>query len=96
MFDCGNIFGIEQYDGESKRLKSEVSNEDNENTYGNSGKAADQPPKPAEQPKQDYIHVRARRGQATDSHSLAERVMTLLYRLWLICKAFVFPGFLGI
>lgn len=25
-------------------------------------------------PKQDYIHVRARRGQATDSHSLAERV----------------------
>ncbi|THU53012.1 hypothetical protein C4D60_Mb10t09960 [Musa balbisiana] len=25
-------------------------------------------------PKSDYIHVRARRGQATDSHSLAERV----------------------
>ncbi|XP_077250243.1 transcription factor bHLH62-like [Tasmannia lanceolata] len=31
-------------------------------------------PKPPEPPKQDYIHVRARRGQATDSHSLAERV----------------------
>ncbi|CAK9256045.1 unnamed protein product [Sphagnum jensenii] len=30
--------------------------------------------KPSELPKQDYIHVRARRGQATDSHSLAERV----------------------
>eukprot|EP00268_Persea_americana_P017610 TRINITY_DN184_c1_g1_i1.p1 TRINITY_DN184_c1_g1~~TRINITY_DN184_c1_g1_i1.p1 ORF type:complete len:585 (+),score=133.36 TRINITY_DN184_c1_g1_i1:302-2056(+) len=30
--------------------------------------------KPPEPPKQDYIHVRARRGQATDSHSLAERV----------------------
>ncbi|KAB2602197.1 transcription factor bHLH62 [Pyrus ussuriensis x Pyrus communis] len=30
-------------------------------------------PKPPEPPK-DYIHVRARRGQATDSHSLAERV----------------------
>ncbi|XP_031403715.1 transcription factor bHLH62-like [Punica granatum] len=29
--------------------------------------------KPSEPPK-DYIHVRARRGQATDSHSLAERV----------------------
>ncbi|KAJ8470321.1 hypothetical protein OPV22_024664 [Ensete ventricosum] len=29
--------------------------------------------KPCEPPK-DYIHVRARRGQATDSHSLAERV----------------------
>lgn len=27
-----------------------------------------------ELPKTDYIHVRARRGQATDSHSLAERV----------------------
>lgn len=24
--------------------------------------------------KREYIHVRARRGQATDSHSLAERV----------------------
>lgn len=29
--------------------------------------------KPPEAPK-DYIHVRARRGQATDAHSLAERV----------------------
>lgn len=29
--------------------------------------------KPLE-PLKDYIHVRARRGQATDSHSLAERV----------------------
>ncbi|EOA13760.1 hypothetical protein CARUB_v10026852mg [Capsella rubella] len=27
-----------------------------------------------EEPQKDYIHVRARRGQATDSHSLAERV----------------------
>lgn len=27
------------------------------------------------EPTKDYIHVRARRGQATDSHSLAERVM---------------------
>lgn len=27
--------------------------------------------------KQDFIHVRARRGQATDSHSLAERVRYL-------------------
>nr|XP_010929074.1 transcription factor bHLH49 isoform X1 [Elaeis guineensis] len=27
-----------------------------------------------EGPKEDYIHVRARRGQATNSHSLAERV----------------------
>ncbi|KAI3896690.1 hypothetical protein MKW92_009087 [Papaver armeniacum] len=27
-----------------------------------------------EAPKEDYVHVRARRGQATNSHSLAERV----------------------
>ncbi|XP_024966659.1 transcription factor bHLH63-like isoform X2 [Cynara cardunculus var. scolymus] len=31
-------------------------------------------PKLTEAKKQEYIHVRARRGQATDSHSLAERV----------------------
>ncbi|CAN6234679.1 unnamed protein product [Urochloa humidicola] len=29
---------------------------------------------PETEPAKDYIHVRARRGQATDSHSLAERV----------------------
>jgi len=28
-----------------------------------------------EEPPTGYIHVRARRGQATDSHSLAERVL---------------------
>ena len=28
----------------------------------------------SEEPPKGYIHVRARRGQATDSHSLAERV----------------------
>lgn len=38
-------------------------------------KPAEQSSKPSEPPKQDYIHVRARRGQATDSHSLAERVI---------------------
>lgn len=27
-----------------------------------------------EPPKEEYIHIRARRGQATNSHSLAERV----------------------
>lgn len=30
--------------------------------------------KTTEDPPKGYIHVRARRGQATDSHSLAERV----------------------
>ncbi|KAK4768104.1 hypothetical protein SAY87_003245 [Trapa incisa] len=36
-------------------------------------KTTEQSTKASELPKQDYIHVRARRGQATDSHSLAER-----------------------
>ncbi|XP_042024082.1 transcription factor BHLH089-like isoform X1 [Salvia splendens] len=59
-------------EGDSKRLKAvgelKVERE------GNSGKAeAERGPKLEELPKQDYIHVRARRGQATDSHSLAER-----------------------
>eukprot|EP00250_Pteridium_aquilinum_P013644 c21477_g1_i1 orf=490-2478(+) len=45
---------------------------------GNSGestpKSVKENSKPPEAPKPDFIHVRARRGQATDSHSLAERV----------------------
>lgn len=40
-------------------------------------KSAEQNIKPSELPKQDYIHVGARRGQATDSHSLVERVIHL-------------------
>ncbi|XP_016483015.2 transcription factor BHLH094-like isoform X2 [Nicotiana tabacum] len=62
-------------ESDSKRLKATGSNENHESGgdgEGNSGKSADQPAKSAEPPK-DYIHVRARRGQATDSHSLAER-----------------------
>lgn len=41
-------------------------------------KQAEQIAKPSEPPKKDYIHVRARRGQAMDSHSLAERVSQTL------------------
>lgn len=54
---------------ENGGLKAEV-----EPISADSKKPIDQSPKPSEPPK-DYIHVRARRGQATDSHSLAERVM---------------------
>lgn len=43
------------------------------------------------EPPSGYIHVRARRGQATDSHSLAERVHILLlishyYQFWYILQ----------
>ncbi|CAL0331480.1 unnamed protein product [Lupinus luteus] len=64
--------------GNGKRVKT-MGNSRNESgkdeTEISSGKHAEQqqttPPEP--HVKQDYIHVRARRGQATDSHSLAER-----------------------
>ncbi|KAG8660815.1 hypothetical protein MANES_02G197700v8 [Manihot esculenta] len=63
-----------------KRMK--VSGYRNENVNSNveieassaaKEKSAEQNIKPSELPKQDYIHVGARRGQATDSHSLVER-----------------------
>jgi len=42
------------------------------------GKTAEEKPAggDGEDDKPAYVHVRARRGQATDSHSLAERVST--------------------
>ncbi|KAK4775299.1 hypothetical protein SAY86_010234 [Trapa natans] len=46
-------------------------NNSNKETCGSSSKDNS---KASEVLKSDYIHVRARRGQATDSHSLAERV----------------------
>lgn len=39
-----------------------------------SGKNAKLGSQASDPPKEEYIHVRARRGQATNSHSLAERV----------------------
>ncbi|GMQ10399.1 hypothetical protein CsSME_00053413 [Camellia sinensis var. sinensis] len=63
-----------------KRMKKSGSRDENggsksevEANSGPENKPAEQSTKPSEPPKQDYIHVRARRGQATDSHSLAER-----------------------
>ncbi|KAK4401529.1 Transcription factor [Sesamum angolense] len=44
------------------------------NCKGPSANNSKENSKASDVPKPDYIHVRARRGQATDSHSLAERV----------------------
>nr|XP_043640256.1 transcription factor BHLH089-like [Erigeron canadensis] len=64
-------------DSDGKRLKGLALENDNPESKPeierSSGKKAENSGKAAEPPKQDYIHVRARRGQATDSHSLAER-----------------------
>lgn len=49
-------------------VKSEKENSGKNSRENSSSKASE------EVQKADYIHVRARRGQATDSHSLAERV----------------------
>uniref|UniRef100_A0A5B6YQP0 Putative transcription factor bHLH79 n=1 Tax=Davidia involucrata TaxID=16924 RepID=A0A5B6YQP0_DAVIN len=64
----------------SKRMKISGSRDENsgsksevEASSAAGNKPAEQSTKLSEPPKQDYIHVRARRGQATDSHSLAER-----------------------
>ncbi|XBH95609.1 transcription factor BHLH089-like [Triticum dicoccoides] len=69
--------GQDLTDAEAKRFKANKSSDENgsfrkdaEADSRNASKAVDQNPPP---PKQDFIHVRARRGQATDSHSLAER-----------------------
>lgn len=64
----------------AKRSKSEESDDTKtEETRRDDGKKqSNANQKPPEAPK-DYIHVRARRGQATDSHSLAERVRFLLH-----------------
>lgn len=75
------IFGLfEQSDGEGKRKKTSGLRDDNCDSKAdmdiNSAKTVDKNTQPSDTPKQDYIHVRARRGQATDSHSLAERVIT--------------------
>lgn len=58
----------EMHRDENVESKAEV-----EASSGLCNRTSEQNTQPVEAPKQDYIHVRARRGQATDSHSLAER-----------------------
>lgn len=73
------VIWIVQNDIDGKRSKALGNRIDDGKVEGeaSSGKPAEQSskPPPPDPPKQDYIHVRARRGQATDSHSLAERVI---------------------
>uniref|UniRef100_A0A1D1YGF0 Transcription factor bHLH49 n=1 Tax=Anthurium amnicola TaxID=1678845 RepID=A0A1D1YGF0_9ARAE len=47
---------------------------DQKNSVSPSVKPSGKNGKDGDAPKEDYIHVRARRGQATNSHSLAERL----------------------
>lgn len=66
-------------EGDSSKITEQNNNNNRSNSNTNNNKknnketSADTS-KASEVQKHDYIHVRARRGQATDSHSLAERV----------------------
>ncbi|CAL0304237.1 unnamed protein product [Lupinus luteus] len=57
----------------SKKNTKANTSKANKETCGESSKENSKDSE-VQNPKPDYIHVRARRGQATDSHSLAERV----------------------
>ncbi|XWS64139.1 hypothetical protein CRYUN_Cryun06bG0161000 [Craigia yunnanensis] len=56
--------------------KNQQNGDQNQTTMMNktTGKQGKQVSQASDPPKEEYIHVRARRGQATNSHSLAERV----------------------
>ncbi|KAL9270905.1 Transcription factor bHLH62-like protein [Drosera capensis] len=77
---------VEEANAKRSKAQGGIKEEEDQTTEGNAvhndnaktmskseGKPNKEAAKTAEPPK-DYIHVRARRGQATDSHSLAERV----------------------
>lgn len=73
---------------QAKGTSHEDDNTEHNKTGAKNGKQASDPG------KEDYIHVRARRGQATNSHSLAERVRFFFF--FLLCDSFYlfFPSFL--
>ncbi|XP_068343118.1 transcription factor bHLH79-like [Pyrus communis] len=78
-----SILSSSMKDSGGKRVKLAGSSNENgslkveveESSAAGDNKPAEESSKPSEPPKQDYIHVRARRVQATYSHSLAERAM---------------------
>ncbi|KAL8196523.1 hypothetical protein R6Q57_024818 [Mikania cordata] len=65
--------GNSMLDGDGKRLKTLALENENPESKPEAERSSGKKTEPSEPHKQDYIHVRARRGQATDSHSLAER-----------------------
>ncbi|XP_061991165.1 transcription factor bHLH49 isoform X2 [Rosa rugosa] len=59
---------------ESTKDDTEMVQKGASTTNKTTGKLVKQGSQTSDLPKEEYIHVRARRGQATNSHSLAERV----------------------
>ncbi|PIA63335.1 hypothetical protein AQUCO_00200983v1 [Aquilegia coerulea] len=69
--------GASQHSGEAKaddKSKEKGGQNINSATNKSAGKHGKDVSQASDAPKEDYIHIRARRGQATNSHSLAERV----------------------
>lgn len=73
MLFCGSL--IYQEPGENKGKKQKKCNDANNDEEKKLKVDKNNQAKAEEEPPRGYIHVRARRGQATDSHSLAERVL---------------------
>ncbi|KAL0355954.1 UNVERIFIED_CONTAM: Transcription factor [Sesamum radiatum] len=73
-----NFISYSKNDSDAKHMKSSGSRDENGGSKTETEEISGTSIKPVEEkstvePPKDYIHVRARRGQATDSHSLAER-----------------------
>lgn len=69
--------GAQQLPAEPEQEQTETQKGDgslNSPSSKHGGKNRKQRSQSSDPPKEEYIHVRARRGQATNSHSLAERV----------------------
>uniref|UniRef100_A0A7N0UDQ9 BHLH domain-containing protein n=1 Tax=Kalanchoe fedtschenkoi TaxID=63787 RepID=A0A7N0UDQ9_KALFE len=60
--------------GEGAKLDGEPQLKPSPGTKNKGSEKPEQKSQGTDPPKEEYIHVRARRGQATNSHSLAERV----------------------
>ncbi|XP_075500305.1 transcription factor bHLH76-like isoform X2 [Primulina tabacum] len=76
---------------ESGDVKSEIIAKADKETSANTCSKASSKTSEAQKPH-DYIHVRARRGQATDSHSLAERARREKISKKMKCLQDLIPG----
>ncbi|PPE02189.1 hypothetical protein GOBAR_DD00787 [Gossypium barbadense] len=86
---------VADHKSKDKRIKGEVEGESEVKTKCStqvSRNSSKENSKACEVQKPDYIHVRARRGQATDSHSLAERARREKISKKMKCLQDLVPG----
>ncbi|KAJ4973614.1 hypothetical protein NE237_006788 [Protea cynaroides] len=76
--ELDQVKGPKQLHGEAEKERTDTEQKGDQipasTSTKPSGKHGKDGSEAADGPKEDYIHIRARRGQATNSHSLAERV----------------------